>query len=614
MQNYQLTDWLPTTKKELEIRDWHYVDVVLFSGDAYVDHPAFGAAVIGRVLEATGLKVAIVPQPDWRGDFRDFKKMGRPRYFFAISAGCMDSMVNRYTANRRLRSEDAYSPNGQGGLRPDRTTIVYSNILKKLYPDVPIVIGGIEASLRRFSHYDYWDDSYHKNILSDSKADLLVYGMGEQPIQAIAEKFVHGNGVTDCYDIPQVGYLSNEDPHVENEILLPSHEACVGDKATAATAFKIIEQESNKLNQTHLVQAVGKKFVVVNPPFSPMTTEQIDAVYDLPFTRLPHPKYKGKTIPAFDMIRYSVNIHRGCFGGCAFCTISMHQGKFVVSRSEESILKEVKQITQDADFKGYLSDLGGPSANMYRMRGKDQDMCARCKRASCIFPNICKNMDTDMTPLLELYKKVDAVSGVKKSVVSSGIRMDLVLQKTDDEKVNRSHEEYAKELIVNHVSGRLKVAPENTSSEVLKVMRKPDFSQFKEFKAKFDELNEKFHLNQQLIPYFISSHPGSKPENMAELAAETKSLNFRLEQVQDFTPTPMTLATEMFYTGLDPYTLKPIYVARTPKEKLNQREFFFWYKPENRMKIKEELKQMGRNDLVDKLFGNSYSKNHKRTK
>ena len=599
---YQLTDFLPTTKKELEIRGWDEVDVVLFSGDAYVDHPSFGAAVIGRVIESEGWRVAIVPQPDWRGDHRDFTKMGRPRRFFAISAGCMDSMVNHYTANKRLRSNDAYTPDGKAGMRPDRATITYAKIIKQLYPDVPLVIGGIEASLRRFSHYDYWDDSYHKSILVDTKADLLIYGMGEKPMRELVRRLSAGQSIENCHDMRQVGYLSVTKPVDDNIIELASHEECAKNKKISAATFKTIEEESNKLNQTVLVQPVGKEYVVVQPPYSPMTTEELDAVYELPFTRQPHPKYKGKTIPAFDMIRWSVNTHRGCWGGCAFCTISMHQGKFVVSRSLESILKEVRTLAADPDFKGYLSDLGGPSANMYMMRGKNQELCAKCKRPSCAFPSVCKNMNTDHAPLLEMYAAVDALPSIKKSFIGSGVRYDVVMHRTDSEEVNRTNAEYARELIKNHVSGRLKVAPEHTSDRVLSVMRKPSFSLFKQFKQTFDRINESEHLNQQIIPYFISSHPGCEPIDMAELAIETKRLNFQLEQVQDFTPTPMTLATEMYHTGLDPYTLQPVYVARTKDDKLAQRQFFFWYKPEERRTIKQFLQKIRRPDIADKLF------------
>ena len=600
--NYKLTDFLPTTKKELEIRGWDEVDVVLFSGDAYVDHPSFGAAVIGRVIESEGWRVAIVPQPDWRGDHRDFTKMGRPRRFFAISAGCMDSMVNHYTANKRLRSNDAYTPDGKAGMRPDRATITYAKIIKQLYPDIPLVIGGIEASLRRFSHYDYWDDSYHRSILADTGADLLIYGMGEKPVRELVRRLSAGVTINDCHDMCQVGYLSDTKPEGDGVVELASHEECAKNKKTSAATFKTIEEESNKLNQTTLVQSVGNRYVVVNPPYSPMTTEELDVVYELPFTRQPHPKYKGKTIPAFDMIRWSVNTHRGCWGGCAFCTISMHQGKFVVSRSLDSILKEVRTLASDPEFKGYLSDLGGPSANMYMMRGKNQELCAKCKRPSCAFPSVCKNMNTDHAPLLEMYRAVDALPCIKKSFIGSGVRYDIVMHRTDSEEVNRTNAEYARELIKNHVSGRLKVAPEHTSDRVLSVMRKPSFALFKQFKQTFDRINESEHLNQQIIPYFISSHPGCEPIDMAELAIETKRLNFQLEQVQDFTPTPMTLATEMYHTGLDPYTLKPIFVARTKDDKLAQRQFFFWYKPEERRTIKQFLQKIRRPDIEEKLF------------
>ena len=616
--NYKLTDFLPTTKKELEIRGWDEVDVVLFSGDAYVDHPSFGAAVIGRVIESEGWRVAIVPQPDWRGDHRDFTKMGRPRRFFAISAGCMDSMVNHYTANKRLRSNDAYTPDGKAGMRPDRATITYAKIIKQLYPDVPLVIGGIEASLRRFSHYDYWDDSYHRSILADTGADLLIYGMGEKPVRELVRRLSAGATIQDCHDMCQVGYLvemHNAQCTIHNYLAehgipdsvveLASHEECAKNKKISAATFRIIEEESNKLNQTILVQKVGESYVVVNPPYPPMTTEELDAVYELPFTRQPHPKYKGKTIPAFDMIRWSVNTHRGCWGGCAFCTISMHQGKFVVSRSLDSILKEVRTLASDPEFKGYLSDLGGPSANMYMMRGKNPDLCAKCKRPSCAFPSVCKNMNTDHAPLLEMYRAVDALPCIKKSFIGSGVRYDVVMHRTDSEEVNCTNTEYARELIKNHVSGRLKVAPEHTSDRVLSVMRKPSFSLFKQFKQIFDRVNESEHLNQQIIPYFISSHPGCEPIDMAELAIETKRLNFQLEQVQDFTPTPMTLATEMYHTGLDPYTLKPIFVARTKDDKLAQRQFFFWYKPEERRTIKQFLQKIRRPDIADRLFVNN---------
>ena len=606
---YRLTDFLPTTKKELELRGWAYVDIILFSGDAYVDHPSFGAAVIGRTLEAAGYRVAIVPQPDWHGDYRDFKKLGRPRLFFGISPGCMDSMVNKYTAARRLRSEDAYSPDGRHDLRPEYPTIVYTKILKQLYPDVPVVLGGIEASLRRVTHYDYWQDRLRPCILCDSGADLIIYGMGEKPIVELARRLSEklivkseefaaaipaANGTpvgnsslftlhSSLKDIPQTVYLTSDITPLPSDIILHSHEECLRDKRAQAENFRHIEEQSNMMHAQRLLQPLASggfptRTVVVNPPYPPMTTEELDASFDLPYTRLPHPKYKGKRIPAFDMIKFSVNIHRGCFGGCAFCTISAHQGKFIACRSKESILKEVKQVIQMPDLKGYLSDLGGPSANMYGMHGRNLNACEKCRRPSCIHPQICPNLDTNHRRLLDIYRAVDALPGIKKSFIGSGVRYDLLLYKSKDEAANQAAQEYTRELICHHVSGRLKVAPEHTSDRVLQLMRKPSFQQFYEFKRIFDRINREENLRQQIIPYFISSHPGCHEEDMAQLADITRRLGFQLEQVQDFTPTPMTTATEMWYTGYNPYTMEPVFSAKTPKEKEAQRQYFFWYK------------------------------------
>ena len=615
---YRLTDFLPTTKKELELRHWDEVDVILFSGDAYVDHPSFGAAVIGRTLEAKGFRVAIVPQPDWHGDFRDFKKLGRPRLFFGIAPGCMDSMVNKYTAARRLRSEDAYSPDGRHDMRPEYPTIVYSKILKQLYPDIPVVLGGIEASLRRLTHYDYWKDELRPCILCDSGADLIIYGMGEKPIAELAQRLSQGERINDLRDIKQTVWLTREadipDGIGTNDIVLHSHEQCLRDKRAEAENYRHIEEQSNMMHAQRLLQQVGHRYVVVNPPFPPMTTEELDASYDLPYTRLPHPKYKGKRIPAFDMIKFSVNIHRGCFGGCAFCTISAHQGKFISCRSKESILKEVKKVAAMPDFKGYLSDLGAPSANMYGMHGRNLNACEKCRRPSCIHPQVCPNLDTNHTKLLEIYRAVDALPQIKKSFIGSGVRYDLLLHRSKDEASNRAAEEYTRELISHHVSGRLKVAPEHTSDRVLMLMRKPTFQLFKDFKRIFDRINREEGLNQQLIPYFISSHPGCREEDMAELAVITKQLDFQLEQVQDFTPTPMTTATEMWYTGYDPYTLEPVYSAKTPREKQAQRQFFFWYKPEERRCIEQSLRRIGRPDIIKQLCPTStYYNEHYRT-
>ena len=616
---YRLTDFLPTTKKELDLRGWSDgVDVILFSGDAYVDHPSFGVAVIGRVLEAAGFRVAIVPQPDWHGDYRDFRRLGRPRLFFGISPGCMDSMVNKYTAARRLRSEDAYSPDGRHDMRPEYPTIVYSKILRELYPDVPIVLGGIEASLRRLTHYDYWQDRLRPSILVDSPADILIYGMGEKPIVEIAQHLARLKSgpcadkslFTACpemHAVPQTVWLGRradiEPTLTADDIVLHAHERCLADKRAQAENFRHIEEQSNLMHAQRIVQAVGQQFVVVNPPYPPMDSAELDRVYDLPYTRVPHPKYRGKRIPAYEMIRHSVCLHRGCFGGCAFCTISAHQGKFVVSRSEESILREVKRVTEMDDFKGYISDLGGPSANMYSMQGRNLKACERCRRPSCIHPAICPNLNTDHSRLTALYRRVDGIEGVKKSFIGSGVRYDLLLHDSPDEAVNKAARDYTRELITRHVSGRLKVAPEHTSDRVLEIMRKPSFALFRRFTRVFHQICEEEHLRQQIIPYFISSHPGCTEADMAELAVATKQLNFQLEQVQDFTPTPMTVATEAWYTGYHPYTLEPVFSARSPREKLAQRQFFFWYKPEERLAIEQRLRQIGRADLILQLYG-----------
>ncbi|MCL3782233.1 YgiQ family radical SAM protein [Prolixibacteraceae bacterium JC049] len=607
-QNYNVSDWLPTTKKEVKARGWNDLDVILFSGDSYVDHPSFGAAVIGRIIEAEGLKIAIVPQPNWQDDLRDFKKLGKPNLFFAITAGCMDSMVNHYTANRRRRSNDAYTVGGKPGHRPDYATVVYSNILKDLFPDVPVIVGGIEASLRRVTHYDYWSDQLKPSILADSKADLLFYGMGEKSIVDFIRLVKKGVPVERLTNIPQTAFMVDTySKYATNkkwlELPLASHEECLEDPKKYAQNFKHIEEESNRMEAAKLTQEIGDETLVINPPYPPMEEKELDRVFDLPFTRQPHPKYHKKgVIPAYEMIRHSINIHRGCFGGCSFCTISAHQGKFIVNRSEESIMKEVEQVTQMPDFKGYISDLGGPSANMYRMKGKHEEMCKRCKRPSCIFPDVCKNLNTDHGPMLRLYKKVRQHSGVKKAFIGSGIRYDINFYETGNPQVDETNKEYLREVIRHHVSGRLKVAPEHSSDEVLKQMRKPSFDLFKKLTRMFEQINKEENLNQQLIPYFISSHPGSNSEDMAHLAVSTKRLNFKLEQVQDFTPTPMTVATVIYYSGYHPYTMEKTYVAKSKKEKLSQRQFFFWYKNEYRRQIINELKRINRQDLVKHLF------------
>ncbi len=604
---HQLTDWLPTSMKEMKLHQWDEVDIVLFTGDAYIDHPSFGAAVIGRVLEAEGYKVAIVPQPNWQDDLRDFKKFGRPRLFFAVTAGNMDSMVNHYTANRRLRSNDAYTAEGRAGARPDYPTNVYTKILKRLYPEVPVIIGGIEASQRRFTHYDYWQDRLLPSILVQSDADLLVYGMGERSIVDIANELNKGIPVRGLEHIPQTAFIRNAkeiSTHKHwRDKLLSSHETCLQDKVLFADNFKKIEIESNRQSEIRLLQDIGDKRLVVNPPQPLMKGDYLDKIHALPYTRLPHPRYKGKHFPAYEMIKFSVNLHRGCFGGCSFCTISAHQGKFVTSRSQNSVLEEVKKLSQMEDFKGYLSDLGGPSANMYKMEGKDLSICEKCIRASCIDPTICDNLNTDHQPMIDLYKAVDELPSIKKSFVGSGVRYDLLLEPGTGKPASPDKERYLKELVVNHISGRLKVAPEHTEKEVLKLMRKPPYELFTAFQKHFETINREAGLKQQLIPYFISSHPGCQQEDMAELAIKTKNSGFQLEQVQDFTPTPMTLATVIYYSGVNPYTGKKMFTARTKEQKLAQKDFFFWYKRESKNAIRNTLKKIGREDLIGKLLG-----------
>lgn len=607
MRTYQLTDWLPTTKKEAELRGWDEIDVVLITGDAYVDHPAFGAAVIGRIIEREGFRVAIVAQPNWQDDLRDFKKFGKPRLFFGVTSGNMDSMVNHYTANKRLRSNDAYTPGGKSGFRPDYAATVYSNIIKSIYPEVPVVLGGVEASLRRVTHYDYWSDKLKPCILAEAKADIGIYGMGELALLEILHALDEGKKIEELTDVKQTFYLRQKEVQPAKsswgDIHLASHEDCLADKKTYAGNFRHIEQESNKAHAARLLQDVGQQRVYINPPFPTFTEAQIDASFDLPYTRKPHPKYEKRgDIPAYTMIRHSVNMHRGCFGGCSFCTISAHQGKFVASRSQKSILAEVDQITKMDDFKGYISDLGGPSANMYKMKGRHQPICDNCKRPSCVFPNICSNLDTDHHPLTEIYKAVDNHPSVKKAFVSSGLRYDLFLNDDKEMSDKLGYDEYLHQLVTRHVSGRLKVAPEHTSDRVLKAMRKPSFKLFYKLKKKFEQINAETGLKQQLIPYFISSHPESTVEDMAQLAADTKELGFKLEQVQDFTPTPMTVATEIYYSGYDPYTLKPVFTARTKAEKQAQQTFFFWYKNENQSWIRNTLEKINRNDLLQKLL------------
>ncbi|MFM7022707.1 MAG: YgiQ family radical SAM protein [Flavobacteriales bacterium] len=602
-----ITDWLPVSRKEMRKREWEELDVIIISGDAYVDHPAFGTAVIARIIESEGLRVGIVPQPNWRDNLQDFQKLGKPRLFFGVTAGCMDSMVNHYTAGKRKRSSDSYTPGGEAGFRPDYAVTVYTQVLKRLFPDVPVLIGGIEASLRRVTHYDYWKNELMPSVLESSGADMLVYGMGEQPLREMLNLLKKGVPFSSLKTIAQTSVIIPEGEELPKnkrwtDVELASHEACLADKKTYASNFKIVEQESNKLNARRIIQKIGGKTVLINPPYKTMTEKEMDSTFDLPYTRLPHPKYKSRgPIPAYEMIKFSVNMHRGCFGGCSFCTISAHQGKFIASRSEKSILNEVEQVTKMPDFKGYISDLGGPSANMYKMKGIDEAICERCVSPSCIHPVICSNLDTSHAPMTQLYKKVDAHPKIKKAFVGSGIRYDL-LTKGYNKNGDDSIDEYMDQLVTRHISGRLKVAPEHTADNTLKIMRKPSFKHFKEFKKAYDAVNKKHGLDQPLIPYFISSHPGTTEEDMAELAAETKALGFKLEQVQDFTPTPMTVATEIYYSGYHPYTMQKVETAIARDDKNDQNLFFFWYKDENRKKITERLKAMKRPDLIEVLL------------
>jgi len=583
MQNkYKLTDWLPTTKKEAELRGWNDLDVVLFTGDAYVDHPSFGSAVIGRIIESLGFKVAIVPQPNWKDDLRDFRKFGAPNLFFAVTSGCMDSMVNHYTANKRLRKDDAYTPGGRAGFRPDYAVSVYSSILKKLFPDTPIIAGGVEASLRRFTHYDYWSDSLKSSVISDSCIDLLIYGMGEKPIIEVLKLLRKGAHFSSLKTMHQTAVRVNRPDMIPvnkkwKDVELYSHEECLLDKKKFGENHIVIERYS--LNDTaRLIQRCGESYIIINPRQKASSNDNIDAGFDLPYTRLPHPRYKNKNIPAYDMIRHSVTLHRGCFGGCSFCSITAHQGKRIINRTEKSILQEVKKITEMEDFKGHISDMGGPTANMYMMKGEDQSKCNICQRPSCIFPNICNNLVYDHKPLLDIYSKSEKIAGVKKIFISSGIRYDLLIGSDPTKSKKYSCDEYIDKIITHHTSGRLKTAPEHTSDRVLKLMRKPPYSLFEKFKLLFDKISKEANLRQQIVPYFISSHPGSRLEDMAQLAAITKESGFKLEQVQDFTPTPMTLSSTIYYTGIDPYTEGKVYSAKSKSERDNQRSYFFKYK------------------------------------
>ncbi len=608
MNEHSHFNFPPTSAKELKATGIEQLDVIIVTGDAYIDHPSFGPAVLVRLLQSQGFTVGVIPQPNWRDDGRDFLKLGQPKYFFGISAGCMDSMVNHYTAARRLRSDDAYTPGGKAGQRPDYPTIVYTQMLKRFFPDTPVVIGGIEASLRRVTHYDYWQDKLLPSMLAMSGADLLVYGMGEKPLLELMDLLQRGVAFSRINTVPQTALLIDSESALPKnkkweDHYLNSHQECLDDKLKYALNFKRIEIESNRFqSKMRLLQKIDDKLLVINPPFAPMSEKEIDASFDLPYTRSPHPRYaKKEAIPAFAMIANSVNMHRGCFGGCSFCTISAHQGKFIASRSPKSILAEVKSMSESPAFNGVISDLGGPSANMYRMKGKDQQFCDTCARASCIYPNICSNLDTSHRPLVELYRQVRAIPKVKHVFIGSGIRYDLFMAKPDTS--GRGYGEYFEEVVAHHVSGRLKVAPEHSSPRVLAMMRKPSFDMYVRLKAEFERICKKYQLNQEIIPYFISSHPKCEESDMADLAIRTGELGHQLKQVQDFTPTPMTLSTVIYYSGIDPYSLEEIYTARQPEEKKKQRQFFFWYLPENAEWVKKRFRALNLWERAKALFG-----------
>jgi uncharacterized radical SAM protein YgiQ len=591
------TAFLPTTRQEIDALGWEAPDVILVSGDAYIDHPSFAAAILGRWLEHNGFRVAILSQPDWRSA-EPWRALGRPRLFYGVSAGNMDSMINHYTANRKRRNTDAYSPGGKIGLRPDRPTAVYVQRCREAFKGVPVIAGGVEASLRRVAHYDYWSDKVLPSILASSKAHLLVFGMGERPILEIARRFDAGDPVEDLRDIRGVAYLlgKNEslpehewtDAACDNRtVTLPSFEEAAGEKTRFADLTRLVHHETNPLNGRRLIQQHGDRTVVVNPPDLVLSTADLDSLHMLPYARRPHPAYEER-IPAWEMIRDSVQIMRGCFGGCTFCSITLHQGRAIQSRSRDSVLKEIRDVAGRKGFKGHISDIGGPTANMYRMQCTKPEVEAICRRLSCVHPKICKLLSTDHAPLVDLMRKSREVKGVKKVHVASGIRMDLV----------RDEPEYMKELVQHHVGGHLKVAPEHTSDTVLNYMKKPPQHTFEAFARQFKETSEKCGKEQYLVPYFIASHPGSGVEEMIELALELKKNGYRPLQVQDFIPAPMDVATCMYYTGLDPHTMKPVPVARRGKARQVQRALLQYFKPENWLEVRNALVGAGRHELI----------------
>ena len=564
---------IPTSIKEVKALGWDYIDVILFTGDAFIDHPSFGTAVIARWLQKHGYRVAVVPQPNWRDDLRDFRKLGAPRLYFGVNSGAMDSMVNHYTAAKRLRSDDAYTPDGRAGQRPDYAVTVYTKILKSIYPDIPVVIGGIEASLRRVTHYDYWQDCLKPSILVESGADWLCYGMGERTMIEFTKAIESGRNVNDIRKIPQLAFYMDGRSKLKDAVFLNSYERCCKDKVAFAENFHVIETYANMMQPPVLIEPVAKGYVQINTTWPPATQQEMDSFWDLPFTKLPHPRYKGKHIPAFEMIKFSVNTHRGCFGGCNFCTIAAHQGKFIQSRSEESILKEIKALNDLPGFAGNISDVGAPTANMYGMTGKNRELCAKCRRKSCLFPHPCPNMDRSHERLLKLYEKIAAVKGIRHSYIGSGIRYDLFLD--ENGYVDDTSFPYLRELILNHTSGRLKVAPEHTEDSVLKLMAKPSFKLFERLRVEFDKIVSRSGKKCELVPYFISGHPGCGMKEMQRLARNPALAGLYMDQVQDFTPTPMTTSSVMYYTGLDPKSLDRIFVERNVDKKKEQKSFFF---------------------------------------
>lgn len=581
--------FLPMTRAEMDARGWDAVDVVFVTGDAYVDHYSFAMAILGRALEKEGFRVAILSQPDWRSA-EPWRRFGRPRLFFAVSAGNMDSMINHYTANKKVRNDDAYSPGGKIGLRPDRATIPYCQRAREAFPGVPVIAGGVEASLRRMAHYDYWSDTVRPSILMDSKADLVVYGMGEENIVEIAKRLQAGRTVKDCRDLRGVAYAlgaSETAPSGPDVVEVPSYESVKADKDQFLKTAHLLHRETSPFNAKTVVQRHDRRAVVVTPPRLPLSEERMDFYYGLPFTRRAHPSYKDP-VPAWEMIKDSVTIMRGCFGGCTFCSITAHQGRTIQSRSQESVLAELKRLGQDPDFKGVVSDLGGPTANMYRMRCTKPEIEKICKRLSCVSPTICQCLGTDHGPLVELMKKADETPGVNRVLVASGIRMDLA----------RLSPEYMRDLTSRHVGGRLKVAPEHVNKDVLALMKKPTHDTFEDFAEKFKKENERAGKKQFLVPYFIASHPGSGVKEMIELAVFLKRNGYKPDQVQDFIPTPHDLATAMYYTGKNPDTGRPVKIAKGLKDRRLQRALLQFFKPENWFEVREALLQAGRKDLI----------------